>query len=186
MQSIAKLVFLSAWVSLTSAFNPPESAAAIRTTETCGNIADVLPFYRTYDSAVIDHWYTPDVSGINIWNPRGYALEGVAGLVFLTQEEGTAPLYYLYSQAATDSFYTMSTTERDAALKNGYGNRSSTYIYPTQSCGSIPLYRLFSASGKDNFYTTSESERLDFIANRGYVDMEVAGYILPVDSSQCA
>jgi hypothetical protein len=39
---------------------------------------------------------------------------------------------------------------------------------------------------KDNFYTISEAERLDFIANHGYTDIEIAGYVLPVtQSTQC-
>jgi hypothetical protein len=53
------------------------------------------------------------------------------------------------SSAATDHFYTISTTERDDAVKDGYVLQSEKiYIYLTQSCGSIPLFRLFSATGK--------------------------------------
>ncbi|KAJ7138364.1 hypothetical protein C8R44DRAFT_728504 [Mycena epipterygia] len=191
MKSIANLAFLSAWISLASAFSLPESdGARIRTAETCGDPADAVPFYRSYASSDVDHWYTTDVQQINTFNPRGFALEGITGLVFVTQEAGTTPFYRLYSAAKTDNFYTISTTERDAALANGYvsdvNSNPVTYIYLTQICDSIPLFRLFSSSGQDNFYTTSESERLDFISNRGYADVEVAGYVLPLTPAQCA
>jgi hypothetical protein len=119
----------------------------------------------------------------------GYAVQSVAALVFVTQEESTVPFYRLLSTTASDNFYTISTTERDNALQNGYvvvAGDPFTYIYPTQVCGSVPYYRLYHETKKDNFYTTSESERLDFIANQGYTDIEISGYVLPVTSTQCA
>jgi hypothetical protein len=109
--------------------------------------------------------------------------------VFVTQEESTVPFYRLYSSTATDNFYTISTAERDNALNHGYATVNSdplTFIYPAQICGSVPFYRLYHAVEKDNFYTISEAERLDFIANHGYTDIEIAGYVLPVtQSTQC-
>ncbi|KAJ7330429.1 hypothetical protein DFH08DRAFT_623029, partial [Mycena albidolilacea] len=96
-----------------------------------------------------------------------------AAFVFVTQEESTVPLYRLSSAAATDNFYTISTTERDNALD------PMTYIYPTQVCGSVAFYRLFHKTKLVNFYTISEAERLDFITNQGYTDIEIAGYVLP-------
>ncbi|KAJ7912002.1 hypothetical protein B0H13DRAFT_1532705, partial [Mycena leptocephala] len=98
---------------------------------------------------------------------------------FVTQEESTVPFYRLSNAATTDNFYTISTTERDSALQNGYifggaGTDSVYYIYPTQICGSVPFYRLYQESTKTNFYTISESERLDYIANHGYTDIEIA------------
>jgi hypothetical protein len=137
----------------------------------------------------VDHYYTTDVTIMNsIILNANYALQSVAGLVFVTEEESTTPFYRLYNSAITDNFYTISTTERDLALQNGYiliTNDPLTYIYPTQICGSVPLYRLYNSVGQDNFYTTSESERLDFISNEGYTDIEIAGYILPLLPSQC-
>ncbi|KAJ7712789.1 hypothetical protein B0H16DRAFT_1436434, partial [Mycena metata] len=166
---------------------------AIRASETCGGSTNAVPFYRSFASSVVDHFYTAQVTlvnnAVNVGSgASGFLLEEVAGLVFATQEESTVPFYRLGSAAATDNFYTISTAERDAALQNGYSvfaNDPNTYIYPTQICGSVPFYRLFSAAGQDNFYTTSESERLDFILNRGYADVEIAGYVLPVLPTQC-
>ncbi|KAJ7629040.1 hypothetical protein FB45DRAFT_1004435 [Roridomyces roridus] len=152
---------------------------------TCGAPADAVPFYRAYNSPRIDHWYTYDVNALvsNGFNPQGWLLQNVLGLVFLTEEEGTAPLFHLYNSVVTDNFYTMNTSEVTAAQQNGYlinTNPVTVYIYPTQVCGSVPVYRLYSATGTDNFYTTSESERLDFITNEGYTDVEITGYVLPL------
>ncbi|KAF7346880.1 hypothetical protein MVEN_01440000 [Mycena venus] len=176
MKSVARFALLSGYAALVSASNVTQS--------TCGNPADAVPFYRSYHSANVDHWYTPDVAQINTYNPQGFALQGVAGLVFITQEPGTTPFYRLYNSALTDNFYTISLAEKVAAEQNGYITDGVSvpvsYIYPTQVCGSIPLFRLYSASGQDNFYTTSEAERINAIANGGYADVEIAGYILPV------
>ncbi|KAJ7906782.1 hypothetical protein B0H13DRAFT_2333133 [Mycena leptocephala] len=156
-----------------------------RSSNTCGDPTDALPFYRIYNPSSVTYRYTTN-SGI-----VSSLLEGVAALVFVTQEESTVPFYRLSSAVATDNFYTISTTERDSALQNGYtfggaGTDSVYYIYPTQLCGSVPFYRLYQESTKTNFYTISESERLDYIANHGYTDIEIAGYVLPLASNLCS
>jgi hypothetical protein len=163
-----------------------------RSAETCGDPASAVPFYRTYvASTFTDHFYT---ARLNIANqqirPGGYALEGVAALVFLVQEESTVPFYRVFNSAAWDNLYTTNITERDSALKAGYTNPvdgdAVQYIYPTQICGSVPLYRLYNSVIKDNFYTTSESERLEFLSNQGYDDVGIAGYVLPFQAMQCS
>ncbi|KAJ7725691.1 hypothetical protein B0H16DRAFT_1593965 [Mycena metata] len=186
MKYILSAIFLSVVVR---ALHIPQSGR--RSSETCGNPADAVPFYRSYSPTVVDHYYTADANFVNVFD-SGYPLQGVAAFVFITQEESTVPFYHLYSVAATDNYYTISTTERDAAVQNGYiivngsvNDDPLTYIYPTQVCGSVPFYKLYNPTKLDNFYTASESERLDFIANQGYLDIEIAGYVLPATPSQC-
>ncbi|KAJ7895739.1 hypothetical protein B0H13DRAFT_1624260, partial [Mycena leptocephala] len=148
-----------------------------------------VPFYRSFVATNVDHFYTTSVANLNGDIVNGSdALEGVAALVFTTQEESTVQFYRLFSSNTTDHFYTISTTERDNALNDGYViQHEDIYIYPTQLCGSIPLFRLFSAAGQDNFYTTSESEKQEFITNDGYTDEGTAGYVFPVvPPTQCA
>ncbi len=53
----------------------------------------------------------------------------------------------------------------------------TAWVFPTQVCGSVPLYRLVNAPIEDNFYTTNDAERKNVIANNGYVDESVAGYV---------
>ncbi|KAJ6565952.1 hypothetical protein DFH09DRAFT_1314733 [Mycena vulgaris] len=139
---------------------------SIRAAQTCGDPANAAPFYRSYHSAHVDHWYTPDVTQINFFITQGFALQGVAGLVFITQEPGTTTFYRLFNSALTDNFYTISLAEKEAAEQNGYVTDAVSL--------------LVSSSGQDNFYTTSEAERISAIANGGYADVEIAGYILPV------
>ncbi|KAJ7292538.1 hypothetical protein C8J57DRAFT_1266265 [Mycena rebaudengoi] len=162
-------------------------------TSGCGDPIHAVPFYRSYKPAAVDHFYTTNVNIVTrAITGASYSLQGVAALVFVTQEESTVPFYRLAIDGpgvAPDNFYTISTTERDNALQNGYLNVSSdpfTFIYPTQVCESVPFYHLFHKTKTDNFYTTSESEGLDFLANQGYTDIGIAGYVLPVTSIQCA
>ncbi|KAF8189105.1 hypothetical protein K438DRAFT_1593415 [Mycena galopus ATCC 62051] len=175
-----------------SGIHPDVFHSQIRTPQTCGDPALGVPFYRTYHSGYVDHWYTSGVNLINEYLPQGYPLEGVTGLVFVTSEPGTTQLYRLFSQTVQNNYYTTSTAERDAALKNGYLADElwspKTWIYANQICGSIPLFHLYNGSQKDSFYTTSDSERIDFISNREYVEasIPIEGYVLPVGPSQCA
>ncbi|KAJ7758692.1 hypothetical protein B0H16DRAFT_1720782 [Mycena metata] len=167
------------------------SDPVMRSAQTCGDPSDALPFYRSYRSSGVDHYYTTNVELVSASiasSSPPYVLQEVAAFVFATQEEPTIPFYRLYKSSATDNLYTTNTTERDNAIAIGYVPVASdpfTYIYPTQICGSVPFYRLYNAAKIDNFYSTSESERLDFIANQGYEDVEIAGYVLPSTASQC-
>ncbi|KAF7349635.1 hypothetical protein MSAN_01689600 [Mycena sanguinolenta] len=178
MKYLLSAIFISVVIRLTGALHISEPQKG-----TCGDLGNAVPFYRTYNAAAVDHYYTASVSRVNQFDSQ-WALQQVAAFVFVDQEDSTVPLYHLYNGNVVDNFYTTSMTEVEAALKIGYQNVTTdvdpmTYIYPTQICGSTPLYRLYSASGTDNFYTTSESERLEVIANNGYADVEIAGYVLP-------
>ncbi|KAF8195239.1 hypothetical protein K438DRAFT_2017237 [Mycena galopus ATCC 62051] len=189
MKFLSSAIVLAA-VGLASALDlrDPEAAAA-RSGETCGDPADALPFYRSYvGGSFTDHFYTARINTLNTQLKGSYNLEEVACMIFLSQEESTVPFYRVFNEVAWDNLYTANTTELDNALKAGYvtptDGDSVTYIYPTQICGSVPFYRLFNSAIVDNFYTTSESERLQFLAE-GYVDVEIAGYVLPFEVTQC-
>ncbi|KAJ7206895.1 hypothetical protein GGX14DRAFT_456956 [Mycena pura] len=186
MKHILIAILLSAIASASTVRESP--AAAVRTSETCGDPANAVPYYRSYNPAVVDHFYTTDVALVSqAIAVAAYTLQEVAAMVFVTNEESTVQLFRLFSPGATDNFYTTSTTEVNSALQNGYALvtfEPTTFIYPTQICGSVPFYRLFSATGLDNFYTTSESERISFLS-QGYTDVEITGYVLPLEPTQC-
>ncbi|KAF7350034.1 hypothetical protein MVEN_01305100 [Mycena venus] len=184
---------LSVTVSLTSARNTTDidaPQAAGRSAETCGDPADALPFYRLL-AGTGEYLYVADPTTVGTElraAPNGWALQTVAALVFSTQEVSTVPFYTLHSNTGSEWLYVANTTELANALNNGYhlSTEPVVYIYPTQICGSVPFYYLNNAAEKSNFYTAVESERLDFIANEGYTDVDIAGYVLPLGYSQCA
>ncbi|KAG6891434.1 hypothetical protein C0992_006693 [Termitomyces sp. T32_za158] len=130
----------------------------------CGNPDDTVPFYRLYNSQVVDHFYTTDAQEANNAVARyGYTAEGISSYIFPSQESGTTPFYRLYSPTAMDHFYTTSASEANSASQNlGYNYEGiAGYIYPNRGCrGTVPFYRLYSPSGMDHFYTTSASEIL--------------------------
>ncbi|KAJ7708406.1 hypothetical protein B0H16DRAFT_1632732 [Mycena metata] len=186
MQALLTAAYLC--ITLVSAvkINQPAVAVTGRTTQTCGDPSDAVPYYRTLSNALTDYYYTADAALVDtvFVGTGNYALQGVAGLVFLTQEESTVPFYRLGKTAV--NFFTANTTERDIAIQQGYRltpNDPLTYIYPTEICGAVPFYRMVNTAEQANFYTTSESERLDFLANQGYTDLGIAGYILPLGGS---
>ncbi|KAF7374146.1 hypothetical protein MSAN_00296000 [Mycena sanguinolenta] len=132
-------------------------------------------------------FYSRDVVIITEVVKSDYVFEAVAAMVFATQEESTVPFYRLGNAAGEYSFWTTNTTERDAAIKAGFllVTSDQSYIYPTQICGSVPFYRVSGSGGKDTVYTTSDSERLQFVS-QGFVDLGIAGYVLPFDAIQCS
>ncbi|KAJ7364858.1 hypothetical protein DFH08DRAFT_278493 [Mycena albidolilacea] len=191
MKHILLPLLLSVTVGLTSGRNITSIGAARpagRSAETCGNPANTFPFYRMLGGTA-EYLYIADTTIVNTeLRSAGWTLQTIAGLVFVTQEVSTVPFYRLNLKAGGEIFYTANTTELTNALNNGYSlaiNDPEVYIYPTQICGSVPFYYLKNAVKKGNFYTVSESERLAFIANEGYTDVEIAGYVLPVGGSQC-
>lgn len=75
-----------------------------------------------------------------------------------------------------------------SALGLGYINESEDfadpiYMYSSQICGSIPLFRMYSNDMKDHFYTADAGERDRTIADGGYADEGILGYVLPANAA---
>ncbi|KAJ7824135.1 hypothetical protein B0H13DRAFT_2375673 [Mycena leptocephala] len=83
-----------------------------RSSNTCGDPTDALPFYRIYNPTETNYLYT---IGTGVVGTVGTTFQGVAALVFATQEESTVPFYHLTNAPIRDNFYTISTTERDTS-----------------------------------------------------------------------
>ncbi|KAF8218113.1 hypothetical protein K438DRAFT_2006996 [Mycena galopus ATCC 62051] len=173
MKHILLALLLSVTVFLTSARN------------ITGIDAVRAAYYRLVVTGTQEYLYFSDITTVNTELRGGtWTLQTVAALVFVSQEVSTVPLFRLDS--GNTILYTANTTELVTALNEGYTIVGpEVYIYPTQICGSVPFYRLSNAVAKSNFYTTSESERAAFIANDGYTDVEISGYVLPVGGSGC-
>ncbi|KAF7354591.1 hypothetical protein MSAN_01372400 [Mycena sanguinolenta] len=188
MKYILPTILLSAAAYFTSGLSTePAPALQVRSAETCGDPAFALPLYRIFQPAVPARAYELDVTVVTAEIAQaGWTLERISAMAFPSQQESTVRFYHLGNGAGQSNFWTINTTELNAALQEGYSIVASdiTYIYPTQICGSVPFYRASGSANKDNVYTTSESEYLQFIAE-GFVDMGIAGYVLPLNVVQC-
>ncbi len=100
-------------------------------------------------------------------------------IVFDTSKIQTIPLYRLYN--GTFHTYTASGSERSSLLNGGWTDEGiSCWISPQPLPYTVPLYRL-KLYGMDTFMTTSKTEHDGAIANYGYVDEGVMGYVIPAD-----
>lgn len=116
--------------------------------------AGVAPLYRYYNGGNGDHFYTTSHGELGDGRD-GYASEGVAGNVYLTQQPGTVPLYRYYNGGDGDHFYTTSHDEPGG----GYVFEGiECYVLASQLPNTIPLYRYYNGSNGDHFYTTSRDE----------------------------
>ncbi|TDL16762.1 hypothetical protein BD410DRAFT_794966 [Rickenella mellea] len=82
--------------------------------------AFTVPFFRLFNPAVSDHFYTTSAAERNnaVAN-GGYISEGTAASVFATQVCGSVPLFRLFNPNINDHFYTTSAPERDNAVARG-------------------------------------------------------------------
>ncbi|KAJ7762673.1 hypothetical protein B0H16DRAFT_1368920 [Mycena metata] len=153
--------------------------------ETCGDSADLVPLFLTYDTTQTVHLYTILDSQVTNAILQGvYTFNGVTAFIFPTLEPSTVPLFTFANTRTSAFFYTTSANESSTALAAGYIDNGVTgYIYPTQVCGSVPLYRAhFIGVNEDYIYTTSVAERDNAIVGQGFVDEGIAGYVMEVAS----
>jgi hypothetical protein len=140
----------------------------------------LVPLYESYNSKVVDHFYTDSAAEKNNVAYFGYQYQGIKGYVYPTQVSGSVPLYELYSSAITDHFYTDSATQKNSAIAN-YGYKYEAiegYVMPGQVSGTVPLYQLWNAKLSDHFYTDSATEKNN-VAYFGYTYQTIQGYVYP-------
>ncbi|KAF8205401.1 hypothetical protein K438DRAFT_1757372 [Mycena galopus ATCC 62051] len=149
--------------------------------QTCG--ADVcgttvVPFWRSFSSGAVDHFYTASTTEfINAANDFSYFPEGVATGVFDSQEGASSPLYRLNNVVLQDHFYTTNWTEVGEFNATGYTYEGiAAWVYTDAICGSHPLFRLFNPAEEDHFYTTSGPEVQVFLS-QGYQSQGVAAFV---------
>ncbi|KAJ6536353.1 glycoside hydrolase, family 25 [Mycena capillaripes] len=152
--------------------------------QTCG--ADgcgtsVVPFWRSFSSGALDHFYTISTPEfLNADSTFLYSPEGVAAGVFSSQQGVSVPLFRLNNVELQDHFYTTNNTERDEFIAAGYTlEGTAAWVYADGVCGSHPLFRLFNAETNDHFYTTSGPE-LQTALTEGYQSQGVAALVTAV------
>lgn len=76
----------------------------------------VVPFYRAYNPAIVDHFYTTNVTEFEAAiTTHGYTNEGISGYIYPEEICGAQPFYRLYSAIETDHLYTLNEDEVDSA-----------------------------------------------------------------------
>ena len=75
-----------------------------------------VALYRYWNPEVIDHFYTTNLTEINVTDVGkvgnyGYKLEGVLGYCFSIPTVGTMPLHQYYNRELNDHFYTINFEE---------------------------------------------------------------------------
>ncbi|KAJ7458884.1 hypothetical protein FB451DRAFT_1046486, partial [Mycena latifolia] len=143
----------------------------------CGST--VVPFWRSFSSGAVDHFYTTNATERDEFIAAGYTLEGTAAWVYTDGICGSHPLFRLFNPEQADHFYTstINADERDSFIAAGYVFEGTAgFVYNRQICGSTPLFRVFNPVDVDHFYTTSPLER-DASLENGYVDQGVAAYV---------
>ncbi|HVQ45022.1 MAG TPA: hypothetical protein VMT30_08780 [Candidatus Saccharimonadia bacterium] len=126
------------------------------------------------------HLETGATASFYTYTPHlGQALPGIFESWFGPTTGGaslTAPLYRLYKRSSDRHFYTVSPTERDSAIRQGYALEGVSFYVSTSGGGNLSaVYRLYNRSTDYHFYTNSQDE-----ANRdtgvGFI-IEGTGYL---------
>ncbi|KAL0950182.1 hypothetical protein HGRIS_010175 [Hohenbuehelia grisea] len=153
-------------------------------------------FYRSYNGAGVDHFYTTNEAEWNGAVAGGWAKEGVAARIMNKQVHGSVPLYRLYQAQFINHFYTTNAAERQTAITTHKYNDEGIagYVFPDGRCGTKPLYRMYQHQipngnvypgrvyggyriTSDHFYTTDANERNNAVGKLYYADEGVVGYV---------
>ncbi|KAJ7713290.1 hypothetical protein B0H16DRAFT_1621567 [Mycena metata] len=187
MKSSFSVAFASSLLLAFCAAAPAKNVTATAPSPlTCGNPSDAVPLYFM-EIAGQDIYYATGIGFVTtLVGDLAYTFLGIAARVFTTQELSTVPLFHLQNDQTSDNFYTISATDRDLALENGWGGAGiAAYIYPSQICGSVPLYGLYQSVDTIHFYTINETTYDAMLAGTGgWADEGIAGYVL--DLNPCA
>ena len=143
--------------------------------------------YRLYSPGTFEHLYTTDFNEYSVlpvccaWVAEGaiYRLFSGAG----SYGGVTAvPYYRLYNPFSFQHHWTTDAGEYNFLPSVGWQQEGTDgYILPTQASGLLPLYRLYlNAAGGLHLWTIDVNERNYLVANAGWVDEGIAGYVIPL------
>jgi len=150
------------------------SEACNLTDDNCDNNCDDFAgcrsgVHRSYGNA--EHFYTTSLTEAQCC---GYKLENQDFFYLYKAQTSSLVAFYRCLLANGKHFYTKSSTCEGSA-----GSKMESvlgYIANGAVCGSVPLYRTSHSNG-EHFYTTSLAEKNNAVANLGYKDEGIAGYV---------
>ncbi len=113
--------------------------------------------YRGYRQPIDDHLYS--LSSVEVGS-NGYVSEGEAFRVFTQQYQGTAPVYRLYLASSGIHYYTLSASERDGLVSQGWKyEKTEGYLYSANPTGRSEVFHIFFPVTGGHLFTTSASEK---------------------------
>ena len=143
--------------------------------------------YRLYSPGTFEHLYTTDLNEFNVlpvccaWVPEGsiYRLFNGAGSF---GGVATVPYYRLYNPFSFQHHWTTDVGEYNFLPSVGWIQEGvDGQILRSPATGALPLYRLYlNAAGGLHLWTIDANERDYLVANAGWVDEGVAGYVIPL------
>ena len=143
--------------------------------------------YRLYSPATFEHLYTTDFNEYSVlpiccaWIPEGaiYRLFNGPGSF---AGVSTVPYYRLYNPFSYQHHWTTDAGEYNFLPTVGWIQEGTDgHVLPTAAPGSLPLYRLYlNAAGGLHLWTIDANERTFLVANAGWVDEGIAGYVVPL------
>ncbi|KAK0470503.1 hypothetical protein IW261DRAFT_1004125 [Armillaria novae-zelandiae] len=187
MKAILSL-FAAALLLLSTKAASVNVAPEARAANACPDASTGVPLLRAgrLDSAGT-RYYTTNATYMNqlangIWQP-----EGTAGIVFKNAALSTVPFYAFYhttsASAPLDWYYTTSANDKATWDKNtNYVDRGVfAHMFSNAACGGLPFYALWDPVHQVHLFTADASERKSATSlNGGYIEMGIAGYILPL------
>jgi hypothetical protein len=164
-----------------------DAAKSVVATFTANYTGTLITRYRLYSSGTKEHLYTTDTNEYNVlvagggWSGEGpiYRLFQGAGSL---SGVNAVPYYRLYNPATYQHHWTTSANEYTVLGTLGWSKEGiDGYILPTQVAGTLPVYRLYYAAfGGLHLWTTDPNEKSILTTTGGWVDEDVAGYVVPL------
>ena len=122
------------------------------------------------NGGALGHLYTLDLAEAQ---SGGFNLESMNFFhVYASEVDGLHPFHRCLKANGKRLYTTAADCEGAGQLESILG-----HVAPDARCGAQPLYRVWHAGNDAHFYTTSAPERDNAVANLGYADEGVAGYV---------
>ena len=169
-----------------------ESESGIFTYDPKLNPPKWVPLYRTFNSAIVDHFYCSSDTHLKEAINSGYRFEGVEGYVSLTPFEVTSsnklmPIYRFNQKDSNNPkmnchYYTADNSDRDNRIIQGWSYEGIVgygFNLPEENLVLLNHTFLDNATTKtrDNFYTISEIQKNNSISLFGYLDQIPICYV---------
>ncbi|KAK0495806.1 hypothetical protein EDD18DRAFT_1353428 [Armillaria luteobubalina] len=155
-----------------------------RAAEACPDPSTGIPLLRARYEVSGTRFYTTNAAWMAQIAASDWVPEGTAGLVFPSPALSTVPMYAFYqSGPPLDWYYTTSASDKATWDKNTkYADQGIfAYMFSNTGCGGVPFYTLWDPVHQVHLFTADQDERKRATSmSGGYIEVGIAGYILPL------